>query len=211
MKDREDYRNRLKFLCDAVSVNPQNRTVYFKLLEFVATKSNPDFNENWLRDSVVDGEPGIIHVLLGVHEIDKGNVLEGQKHWRIAEQQFKLTQYVVSFVIDVAASEYRDEFSNLLDMITLAIELFPDQPMLYHTRGVLFKQEGRYQEAVADFEQTAEKMPRLLSIRKHLVKCYEELGQPEKVAEQELILEEILGSLEVQERMRVEATLEKID
>ena len=211
MQDRDDYRNRLGLLCDAVAISPQNRTIYLKLMDFVATKSNPDFNESWLRQSVIDCKPGIVHVLLGVHEMDKGNVLVGQEHWRIAEQQDPLTPYVVSFIVDVAAREYRDEFANLLDMISSAIELFPDQPTMYHTRGCINKEAGRFQEAAADFEYVVEKMGSLLSARRYLAICYQELGEPEKAAEQELIIEEILGGLDVRDRMQAEKTLENLN
>ncbi len=210
MKDRDEYRNRLSLLCDAVAISPQNRVVYLQLMEFVATKSNPDFNESWLRQSVFDCKPGIIHVLLGIHEIDNGNILEGQEHWRIAEQQDPLTQYVVSFMVDVAAREYQDEFANLPDLISTAIELFPDQSTLYHTRGVYNKEAGRIQEAVTDFEFVVDKMSSLLSARRYLAICYEELGETEKAAEQEQVIAEILSGLDVRARMQAERTIDKL-
>ncbi len=215
LTDRFQYKMRLNRLCDAIRYHPRNRAIYLELCKFIASQSNPDFNEKWLNDSVVEASnpsgAGIVHVLVGVHLIAQGNVLEGQKHWRIAEQQFPNTQFVVNNVIDVAATEFPNDFSNMMDMITLAIELFPDQPLLYQTRGMYLKQQGRYQDAVSDFLTASKELPKLLSLHKYLIECYEQLGQANRVVEHKTIIESILSQLDSDQRKSVEASMERLD
>jgi hypothetical protein len=122
-------------------------------------------------------------------------VSDGEKHWRIAEQQFSSTQIVVNNLIDVAAKDRANEFANMQDMITLGIELFPDQPIFYQTRGVYLKNHGRTEEA----------------IHQHLADCYAVLGNPEKVAEHEGLLKQKLNQLDEADRKLVEASIQLIN
>jgi tetratricopeptide (TPR) repeat protein len=215
MTDRNQYRMRLNQLCKAVTIHPRNQVIYLKLCEFIASKSNPDFNEAWLNDSVVDAVnpsgAGIIHVLLGVHLVAQGNVLEGQKHLRIAEEQYPDTQIVVNNVIDIVASQFPDDFDNMLDIVTLAIELFPDQPLLYRTRGMYLKNLGRYQDATADFLTASKKLPQRITLYTNLIECHEQLGQSDKVLEYKTKIESILSQLDSAQRKNVEESMKRLN
>ena len=92
-------------------------------------------------------------MLLGMREISKGNISEGEKHWRIAERQFEGTQIIINNLIDVAVNERPKEFNHLLDMITLGIELFPNQPNFYQTRGVYLMKQGAFENAIDDLTE----------------------------------------------------------
>ncbi len=236
MSDRNQYAFRLNSLCQAIGLNPTNRIIYLKLLDFIAEKSPPaassgqndetkpsdqasgtvlDFSVSdalWLGDSIVGSPvPGVIHALLGMREISKGNVREGEKHWRIAEKQYGRTQLIVNNLIDVAAKERPNEFSNMLDMITLGIELFPDQPVFYQTRGVYLMKQGKTEDALKDLLYASQEMPNMLSLHKYLIECYEKLGQPDRALEQKKLLEESLTLLDADERRRMKASLERLD
>ncbi len=98
MKDREQFRARFKMLCSAIEINPRNRAIYQKLLQFVAAQTNPDFNESWLRELLVGSNSGVCglglcefanghQILLGMYEINQGNVSQGQKHWNIGHRE----------------------------------------------------------------------------------------------------------------------------
>jgi pentatricopeptide repeat protein len=212
MKNRADYGERLNLLTQALKEHPRNRRVYSQLLRYIASESNADFNEEFLQDSIVgNANPGTVHVLLGMLKIIQGNVLEGQKHWRIAEQQLPTTPIVVNNLIDVGFADYPDDFPRMLDVVTLAIEMFPDQTLLYQTRGVLHQKSGDYRAAISDFEYAAQKMPQLLTLQQHLVNCYRKLGQDDKADELEYAISTIIGEMEFDDRRRAEMTLKQLD
>ena len=237
MSNYEHYRLRLHALSEAIKLNPTDKVVYLKLLEFIgdrnAAQAAPqptddvskaiakvvgdrlDFSgadENWLSDAIaISPVPGVVHSLLGMQEVSKGNVSDGEKHWRIAEQQFSSTQIVVNNLIDVAAKDRANEFANMQDMITLGIELFPDQPIFYQTRGVYLKNHGRTEEAIKDLLYASEQMPNMIALHQHLADCYKILGNQEKVLEQEGLLKQKLSQLDEADRKLVNASIQLID
>ncbi len=216
MTNRGQYGRRLALLCKAVELHPRNQGVYTDLVEFVAAKSNPDFNESWLRESIIGDEtlrpnPGVIHALLGVLQSSRGNVLEGQQHWRIGQEQLRNADFIVNNLIAVAASNYAEDFPNIQDVVTLAIELFPDQALLYQTRGELFKNQERYEDAIADLEVAAAKLPNLLSVRQQLIDCYEAIGRLDQANDQKLVVEDILSQLDINQRRQYEQAMKRMN
>ena len=241
MGDPNQYRNRVHALCQAIQVNQRDRIVYLNLLDFVvppvqdetgsgqqpsdnkqtrnARQSRPDFSESeriWLNDAMIGCRSpemaGVIHAMLGMREIADGNVSDGEKHWRISDKQLPgRAKVVVNQLIDVAAMERPSDFPNMLDMITLGIEMFPDEPVYYQTRGVFLMGQGKYDEAVKDLVYASEKLPQNVVLDKYLVDCYEKLGNQRKKLDHEIILEEKLSTLANNERKIVEANLKLLD
>lgn len=207
------FRGRIHTLAEAVMSNPREREIYIKLLDFVGTiPSEPGvINQEWLSDSINGAKnPGIIHCLLGFKKVSAGNVLEGEKHWRIAERQFVSSRLIINNLIDVAAAERPNEFKDLLQTMGLAIEMFPDQPIFLRTRGVFLASLERYEEAIEDLVAASEKLPSFIDIHQHLIKCYEKTGQEEKAFEQKQILENKLGLLGEAQRKQLEAVIGEI-
>jgi tetratricopeptide (TPR) repeat protein len=229
MSDRQQYIQRLNGLCEAIRLNPTDKAVFLKLLDYVNSGPSTaprieqtsgrttalDFSsveEIWLRDAIIGSPvPGVIHALLGMRAISAGKVSEGEKHWRIAEQQFVNTQIVVNNLIDVAAKNRPEEYPNILEMITVAIELFPEQPVFYQTRGVYMKNQGNLEAAVADLNYAMEKMPQMISLHQYLILCYELLGDEQKVTEQRILMEEKLSQLDDNNRKLVEASFARLN
>ncbi len=117
---------------------------------------------------------------------------------------------MINNLIDTAANDYPDDFPEILDMVSLAIELFPDQSLLYQTRGIYFMKQQQYQDAAVDLEHALEKSPNMVSLHKYLIDCYEELNQPDRVTEHQNAMEGILSQLEFDQRRLVEASLERL-
>ncbi len=230
MNDRADYRKRLYSLCKSLQLNQSNRDVYVQLLKMIEVPQPVDSvsaekpavtksvaqevgnREIWLKEAVVGGpEPAVIHALLGVQAISAGDFSAGKLHWRIAERQFGRSQIVINNLIDIAAKDFESEFNNVLDMITLGIELFPDEAVFYRTRGVFFKTQDKWEDAIRDFVYTSEKMPNMIPVHQYLVECYEQIGDSENVQEQKIILEEKLSQLSQTERKRIEAAIKRLE
>lgn len=213
MTDFEQYRARIQTLCEAVKANPAEKLIYLKLLEFVGTVpvSEGILNNEWLDRSLTGCKaPAILHCLIGLRELSAGNVLAGEKHWRIAEQQFVNSKFVINNLLDVAAVEKPEEFENLMDMISLGIEMFKEQPLFYRTRGIYLTSLGKYLEAIPDLLYASEKLPNVVDVYEHLITCYQNTNQQELVTEQRLLLESKLGDMNEAERKRMEQVISKI-
>ena len=230
MNDRADYRARLFLLCKALQMNQSNRDVYVQLLKMIELPAEKDSialeqpadletvnqgvnrHKVWLKEAVVGGpEPAVIHALLGLQAISAGDFSTGKLHWRIAERQYGRTQLVINNLIDVAAKDFQSQFNNVLEMITLGIELFPDEAIFYKTRGVYFMAQEKWEDAIRDFSYTADEIPDMISVHQYLVECYEWLGDSRNVHEQKIILEEKLGQLTQDERKRIEAAIKRLE
>ena len=171
---KSSVKERLNALCEAIKTNPRSRDAYSRLIDYAAPETLQDEKAIWLRDAILGSpNPAVIHVILGMQEIKGGDFVQGQKHWRIADQQFDLAQFIVNNMIELALAEKPEAFGNLLDMITVAMELFPDQAALFQTRGMYYLDNQQYDKAIEDLEYAVEKMPRLISARTHLKEAYE--------------------------------------
>ena len=213
LTDPIHFRQRVHKLAEAVISNPRDRIIYVKLLDFIGTiPTEPGvINQEWLSDSINGAaNPGIIHCLLGLKKITDGNVLEGEKHWRIAGRQYGNSRLVINNLLDVASAERPSEFKNLFETMGLAIEMFPDLPVLHRTRGVFLASQGRYEEAIEDLAYASKEMPRVADIHQHLILCYEKTGEEDKAFEQKQMLENKLGTLEEKQRKQLEKVINEI-
>lgn len=205
IEDQDSYQKRLFALCEAIKTNPRSREAYSRLIEFAAPDTLPEKKAEWLRESVIGcPNPAVIHVILGMQEIKRGDFVQGQKHWRIADQQFELSQYIVNNMIDLAITDKPKEFGNLLDMLTVAMELFPEQAALYQTRGLYYKNQGQFDEAIKDLSYAAEKMPTLISARTLLVQCYQAVGDQANALKVQLEIDKLVSKLDDAEKKLVE-------
>ena len=230
MNDRAEYRMRLFSLCKALQMNQSNREVYVQLLKMIEvpergisvpmdqSESTEDVDrkvsnqEMWLKEAVVGGpEPAVVHALIGLQAISAGDIKAGDLHWRIAERQFSRSQIIINNLIDIAAKDYGSEFNNVLEMITLGIELFPDEAVFYRTRGVFLMSEKKWADAIRDLVYASKEMPNMIPVHQYLVECYEQTGDSENVLEQKIILEEKLSQLSQAERKRIEAAIKRLE
>lgn len=205
----ENYRERLFALCEAIKTDSRSRDAYVRLIEYADPNTMTRERAVWLRDCILGcPNPAVIHVILGIQEINDGDYVQGQKHWKIADQQFDLSQFIVNNLIEHAVSHRAEDFGNLLDMITVAMELFPDQAALYQTRGIYYKNNERFQEAIEDLNYTVERMPKLISARTMLRDCYEAIGDEENTARVNQEIDRMVGDLDEDDRVLAERFLE---
>jgi tetratricopeptide (TPR) repeat protein len=204
------FRRKVDILCQAINVNPNDREVCGELLSLIAgpQKVNPE----WVRDSIIGARlPGLVHCLLGIMEISKGDVLIGEKHWKIAEKQFPKSNIVINSLLFIAVSKRADDFPHLLDMTSLAIEMFPQQSTLYLTRGIHLFNLERYQEAIQDLLVANEKLPELIRSEQYLIKSFEKINDESNAAKHRFRLEERMGAMDARQRKLVEESMRRLD
>jgi len=164
----------------------------------------------------------VVHILIGTRELLRGDVAAGKTSWDIAQHQFGTTEFVTHRLLSVAIKK-RPEYgeSNLLNT---ALLLFPDQYMLYETRGAIkkgkaakLKDEGNsldapkmYQSAIDDFKTVLEKVPDLITVHKHLKDCYEAVGDIANAEIHEQKVKELLDQVDEKQRELYEKVLNNL-
>ena len=192
-----NYRVRLAVISQAVAADPFNLAGYERLIEFASPDEDNPQHEVWLRRSLIGcRSPGIIHIVLGLRAFDRGDILEGKRHWVIASQQTLQAYRIINFLIDYAHTKTPEKFDNLQDIVSVAIESFPNQFIFYITRGKMHLAEGKNQLAVNDFEVAARKFPNSIVLRESLSQAYSKLGNTEKAEENQQIADELKVEIE---------------
>lgn len=229
---RANYRARLQVLCQAVGNNSSDRMAYSMLLDFIGgeeTPVDPETGVAIVPDNVGDPEQfvpvrlrwllaegagsrygGIIYAMVGLHKISNGDVLVGRKNWRVGDELNDRVQDNISFLLDVAAKEKEGKFENMLDMITLAIEMFAEKPQFYLTRGNFLKSKQRFDEAVSDFQHFVDAYPDNPIARQQLKFCYERMGEQEKAAAEGEVIDRLLSEQTELERLQSEQILSRL-
>ncbi len=208
LTDESQFRLRLFALCRAIQTNPRDADIYLRLLDYIDVEEGEQ-HDRWLRNSTDQCPiPSIIHIILGTREIIRGNIVNGQARWDIAQQQFGTTEMVIHRLLSFAVNE--DEKYAQDSLITKAIEMFPEQYRLYETRGALARKADNYSQAITDLEVVIKHHPELLTAHEMLADCYEKVGNNEKSDFHRKKIEELLEELEEKEREALQKVLEKI-
>jgi tetratricopeptide (TPR) repeat protein len=195
----DSYRNRLFALCKAIGTNPRDVRIYDRLVDYIDVGLDEEKHDVWLRNSILDCPiPGVVHILIGVRELLRGDVVAGKTSWDIAQHQFGTTEFVIHRLLSVSIKK-RPDFGEG-DLLDTALLLFPDQYMLYETRGAIKKNSMQYEDAVKDFEIVIEKVPDLITVHKHLKDCYEQLGNTSKSLIHAKRVEELLAKVDEKQR-----------
>ena len=219
----EHFRKRLFALCKAIARNPRDVKIYDRLVEYMDVETEGEKRDVWLRNSILDCPiPGVVHILIGIREMLRGDVVAGKTSWDIAQHQFGTTEFVTHRLLSIAIrKEPRYGETDLLDT---ALLLFPDQYMLYETRGSIIKgkadllkaqgneAEARqmYLEAIKDFKIVMEKVPDLITVHKHLQDCYEGLGDTENAKIHEDRVAELLDEIDEKQRELYQRVLNQL-
>jgi tetratricopeptide (TPR) repeat protein len=163
--------------------------------------------ENWLHGAVVDApNPGVVHIVQGFREIAADKIADGQSHWKIASQQYRASEFVINNLIGfVERKKDVEKYGDALVMVEAALELFPDQPFLYHTRGLIYFGRDRLDEARKDLELAVKDLPNNVIIREDLMKCYKEMKLPDLATTMEAEIDKLIAKLPEEERRRFEA------
>ncbi len=209
ISDERNFRLRLYALCKAIATNPRDVKIYDRLVDYIDTESSETEPDVWLRNSVDKCPiPGVVHILIGTRMLLRGDVAGGKTRWKVAQHQFGTTEFVTHRLLSIAIrKEPKFGEGKLLDT---ALMLFPEQYMLYETRGAIRKGQQRYNEAIADFLIVLEKMPDLITVHKHLKDCYEMIGDTEKSAIHAKRVREILDEVDAKERELYENVLKEL-
>lgn len=203
---KQPFIRRLWGLTQAIVWDFRNEAAYRELMTYIDPSNLTDEHKLWLHDSIIGApNPGVVHAIIGMQKILEGDYVDGQKHWKIADSQFQYSQFVINNLITIAVRDYPDVAEGKYDLVEIALELFPDQPVLYVTRGNFYLEDKEYEKAVADLERAAESLPNLLVVHESLAKAYEAIGETEKLAERRAVIESLLIQMSERERLQLQS------
>lgn len=226
--DQRLYNLRLKVLCQAISINSNDPDAYPMLLEFIGDEEQPDqqvgvgvdgaveravpLRIDWLRSQGAGTKySGVINALIGIHEIANGDVAIGRKNWQIGEEFDPRTKVHISKMLLALNRPKSPKLPNMIDMMTLAIEMFADIPELYFVRATYLKSNQRFEEAIVDYEQYFRARPSDYGAAKSLSLCYEKTGNEEKREEFDNEVESILAQMDESQLRRARQILKKAE
>ena len=208
LENKRNLRYHLIALAKAIRTDIRNVEAYRALSKFIDRKKLSGDQAIWVNELVLErGIKGIMHVLVGMQQIVEGQLEPGRNHWEIARQQYSFSPNVIYNLIEVAVKEHPDLDDRKIELIDVAMGLFPDQPALKLTRGTFFLQDGKHEEALQDFNDALadETFSKILANRKRIlegmIECQGALDQQAGLADSQArlaIVEEMLAKRQKQ-------------
>ncbi len=202
MDDEQQFLNRLQSLTLAINNDFQVPEGYDEVMYYVDGFQMDSDQDNWLRDSLLglttqsnnedkNVAGGVIHILLGMREILDGRERAGKNHWEIAVKQYRYTAYAINNLIRryVDSREVSNDIRD--NLLAIAIEMFPQEAIIYATRGRYFRDDERFENAIEDLEFANARLQDSIPILEDLVFCYEQVGNSEKVVQLNEKIEDI--------------------
>ncbi len=192
----KDFKLRLEAVGLATIANIMAEPAYIELLNYVVPEEEDPNLEKWLHRSIVGSQTAsITHIILGLREMNEGNIAEGQKHWKVADRQVANAQLIINNLIETAYRRAPDRIESVEDIISVAIENFPEQYYLYVTQGKIYLDQGEYERAIKELEYARKQLPKVLRLHEALVEAYTKNGEPEKAEASQEEVEQIRREL----------------
>ena len=187
LEDEESFRERLYALCLAIRTNRGQLEIYQRLVDYIDVNKGSPQRDVWLRNMTTDSpSPNVVHIILGMRNLIKGDVVEARARWNIAKNQFAADEIIV-YLLEVAVRQKREIGSP--ELVSKTFELLPRQYALYRTRAHAARNAQDYEQAIADFEaalkdyfQSRSDKETLaeMKTREFLIDCYQKVGNEEK-------------------------------
>lgn len=120
-----------------------------------------------------------LHLIMGNYEFSRGRFDKAKIH---LEQAYKLNPNMLEIANNFAwvlATTTPSEQEKALKIIDMVIEKAPFASQYRDTRGQIYLQMGRYQDALADLEFALKEMSESRSLHRALQKCYDNLDMKE--------------------------------
>jgi hypothetical protein len=209
MDDEREFTERLFSLCNAIRTYYGTEPAYVELLYYIDEFDLESEKDSWLRNSIIaDGEreaakntgiSGVIHVVLGLRDVIWDDKKSGKKHWEIAGQQFLFSPHSIDMFIQIYAREKKLDSQARNDLISVAIELFPQSPQFYVTRGRYALEDEQFEKALKDLKFAEVRIPENLGLLEDLATIHEKLGDEDGVTSYRRKIEKLQARLKQNE------------
>jgi hypothetical protein len=227
---RDAYAQRLEYLCQATKAMPVENANYFLLLQFIG-KENPaptvqfarvngltapgdavPINTQWLLESsVYTKHSAIINLLLGLQYFHEGKFEDAEKSWEVAQRYDRSSRELLYKFCDLISVRYASKFENVEQMLSTAIKMYPEAVRFYSSRGVHYKFQRKFADAISDFEKVLSNDSNQVVIHKLIKICYEYMGNRAAADAKEKTIQELLAQLPVEAQSKTIQMLQKLD
>ncbi len=175
------FARQLTLLSQATQLAPNHPLVLEDLMNVVLKCSDEtDPQVAQLREVLVHGvAPELAHFIRGTAAMMQGDTETATLHLELAAESLKLVPAVLNNLAVALATRDEGQLDRAHSLVSTAIEKVPNQPHFYETRAQIQLKQGRYQEAVVDFQRAMAAPALHPQIHIGLAKAYSELGQAE--------------------------------
>ncbi|MEW6348890.1 MAG: tetratricopeptide repeat protein [Thermodesulfobacteriota bacterium] len=167
VRAREMYRK-------ALELNPGHESARFMLAELLKDEGKLAEARDFLKDSVTRvPDSAVLRSQLGMMWYRLGNVQEALAHFN--EALTLDSRWVEALVYKAEILLERGGVDEAIALANRALQVYPD-PQAYHLLGVANAMQGRFDDAVAQFEAAARLNPSLPGLRDNLANALSDAG-----------------------------------
>ena len=183
-EDAPSLIRRLEMLGQALKLQPANPDYLGRVAEIAGAPGEPGtIASETLRDLLSSGQaPPVVHFMLAMNAMKQRDMRTAMMHLEIAYSMSKDTPVILNNLAYVIVQQPNADYGRALDLISQAIELNPDIPDFYDTRGEILMKLGRWKPAIVDLETALRKLPGRAPIHRRLAVCYDAAGDPDLAA-----------------------------
>jgi tetratricopeptide (TPR) repeat protein len=160
LKDRrsvEDLARAVDLTYKALAVAPENPVVTEELIELSCSHDIDDAAiEEQLKIALNSGiSPGLVHFILGTRLVtsEQPDTAAALQHFEIAATHNASLPGLLNNMADAMVELEDSDMDLALTLINQAIEIMPDQPHFFDTRGKILLKQGEPLKAIADLEK----------------------------------------------------------
>lgn len=152
---RDNYIRKLVILGNGLLVNPQAGEFYQQLAPFLDLERDRPDEETWIREAfLIPKAPiAILDVVVGTRDMLAGRFSEGQKRWMTAFRSNPISIIVINNILISLSEGKPEKIETFANLAAVAVENFPDNPLLKFTRARLMHRSGKSEQAIQDLEK----------------------------------------------------------
>ncbi|HWA98255.1 MAG TPA: tetratricopeptide repeat protein [Pirellulales bacterium] len=172
-----DYQGFLDRLSMALSVDPSNLAILTRLIEVRNRGDKAAVRAGAYLDSLrLDDVPPAGHVMLGTNALERGLPIVARRHYEEAlRRQPDLAEASNNLAWLLSHAEPLD-LDRALSLVESALQAHPHHPTLLETRGHVYVQLERWEDARRDLETIRFLKRDDAAVNESLAMCYEHLG-----------------------------------
>lgn len=126
--------------------------------------------------------PGLVHFILGTRLLtqDPPDTDAALQHFQLAETHHAGLPGLLNNIADALVESDDADLDRALRLVNQALDLMPDQPHFFDTRGKILLRQGETLKAIADFERALAAPEIRAVVHDSLAEAWAELGNDEQ-------------------------------
>jgi len=183
-QDAPSMLKRLQLLNQALRLMPRDPRILERIAVIAGEPGEPGtIASETLKDLMSTGQaPPVVRLVLAMNAARRGDLETSMLHYELAYQANPDTPITLNNLAYLLAHQAEPDLDRALSLINQAIELNPQIPDFYDTRGDILMQQKQWKPAINDLEKALAMMPSRPAIHRKLADSYEAAGDQELAA-----------------------------